>query len=275
MKITVVGPVLNECPWIGYSIMATLDYMHEFIYSLDANSSDGTRELLHHIKDKYAHEKLTILETPTFHPSDMVAYNASFNYGIRKATGEACWFLHPDMIVTNPEQISKVETGPLAWLVNVTSYAGDMKTVITKGRATQWKNIHANKFGLQYFGGYGSQNEDFYHSAITGKSYRHYGTEFSKYPYQIADSTIAINHYCETKPYKRRLEKMKLCLRTLAPTAGEEWIEESATQHPRVTLEPSCTRFGDFKFESSDKPLPEVFETYKEFEAFRKEEVYG
>lgn len=275
MRISVIGPVLNEVDFIGYSIMTCLEQMHEFIYALDEKSSDGTRELLHHIKDKYAHEKLIILDCPNFHPLNQKAYNDSFNMCILRMTGEAAMFLHPDQIITNPEAILTMPTDALAWWVKMTSFAGDMKTVITKGRATQWKNIHANKFGLQYFGGYGSQNEDFYHRDITGKAYKHYGVEFSKYPFQVMASGINVNHYCEVKGYKRRLEKMKFCLKTLAPQASDAMIEESAAQHPRVTLEPSSLRFGEFKFEESDEAIPEVFWKHKaEFESFKKETLW-
>lgn len=93
VRISVVTPVLNECPWIGYSILAAMPYVHEFVYALDEKSSDGTRELLHHVKEKYAHEKLVILDHPTFHPSDMLKYNQSFARCIEKMTGNAAWFL--------------------------------------------------------------------------------------------------------------------------------------------------------------------------------------
>lgn len=273
MRVSVIAPVLNEAPWIGFSIMAALPYIHEFVYTLDEKSDDGTRELLFHVKQKYAHEKLVILEHPTFHPHDMRAYNAAFNVAIDKASGEAVMFLHPDMIVTD-WPADGLQEDPLAWWVRVTSYAGDMKTVITKGRADQWKNIHAKRFGLHYFGGYGSQNEDLYHSDITGKSYRHYGTEFSKYPFEVAASGIKVNHYCELKDYRRRLEKMKLCLKTLAPGSSETAIDEAALAHPRVTLDPSNKKFGEFAFKEAQEPVPEVFEKYgAEFESFTKGEL--
>jgi hypothetical protein len=272
-KISVIGPVLNEVDFIGYSIMAAMSYVHEFIYALDAKSYDGTRELLHHIKEKYAHEKLIILDTPTFHPSDMVAYNGAFNKCIEKMTGDAAWFLHADMIVRDGP---KDDLPPaLAWTVDMTSYAGDFKTIISKGRCTKWKNIHSKKFGLHYFGEYGSQNEDFYHRDITGSAYKHYGTEFSKYPFQVAESGFKIDHLCELKGYRRRLEKMMLCLKTLYPDFSEDRIEEMAVQHPRVTLEESSKQFGSFEFSESKEPINDVFEKYKEFDQFKKEIVYG
>lgn len=273
IRISATTPILNECPWVGYSIMACLEQMHEFVYALDSASNDGTRELLHHIKDKYAHEKLKILEHPNFHPLDTAAYNGAFNRCIDASDGDACWFLHPDMVVTKWEN---PKVGPLAWWTTLTSYAGDFKTVITKGRADKWKNIHAKKFGLRYLGGYGSQNEDFYHTEITGKTLKHFGTDFQKYPFPISGSGIELNHYCELKSYKRRLEKMKFCLKTLAPHFDDTAIEEAAVQHPRVSLEPSSSRFGSFEFTETDNQIPEVITKFKdEFESFVKEPVYA
>lgn len=275
MKISVICPVLNEVDFIGYSIMSCLEQVHEFIYALDEKSSDGTRELLNHIKEKYAHEKLVIIDQPTFHPSDMTAYNKAFNDCISKMTGEAAWFLHPDMIVTNPVNLSFSWDASLAWWTNITSYSGDLQTVITKGRSDKWKNLHRKKFGLHYYGGYGSQNEDFYHSDITGRSYKHFAEDFKKYPFKVSDSGIRVNHYCELKGYARRLEKMKLCLKTQHPDFSEELIEDLATQHPRVTLEEGAEKFGTFKFEKSNKPIPEVFTKFKEeFSSFNKEIVH-
>ena len=277
MRVSVISPVKNEVQFIGYSILAALPYVHEIIYTC-APSSDGTDELLAHIKAKYAGDKLKLFYSMEpgelgeaggnfdFNPHDMKAYNAAFNYAIGKATGDACFFLHPDMIVT---QWKPLEGRALAWYTNIASYARDFNTVITKGRTDKWKNIHQKKLGLHYYGAYGSQNEDFYHSDITGKSYKHYGSDFSKYPFQVADSGIHVNHYCELKPYGRRLEKMKTCLKTLG--AADEWIEDNAANHPRVSLEDSSKVFGEFAFEKSEEPIPHVFERYeKEFSQFTK-----
>lgn len=272
IRLSVISPVLNECPWIGYSILAALPYVHEFIYALDEQSNDGTRELLRYVKDRYAHEKLIILDHPTFHPSDRLAYNRSFNRCIEQMTGNAAFFLHADMIITSFPS-GGIPEGPLAWWTSLTSYAGDLETVITKGRCVQWKNIHAKRFGLHYYGGYGSTNEDFYHSEITGKSYRHFGTEFSRYPFKVADSGIEINHYCEVKDYDRRFEKMKTCLKELYPNFSQDRISEMAAQHPRVTLKAAGTQFGEFEFSKTSGSIPPVFGMYEEFERFKKEKV--
>ena len=55
MKISVIGPVKNEAQFIGYSIMAVLPYVHEFVYAC-AKSDDGTDEILDYIKTTHAGE---------------------------------------------------------------------------------------------------------------------------------------------------------------------------------------------------------------------------
>lgn len=257
--------------------MAVLPFVHEILYGV-APSDDGTEELLTHIQNKYAKDKLKLFWGNSngepiwdFDPLSIEAYNASYNYLIQRATGDAVWFLHPDMIVTNPDSIENLADGPLAWTTKITSYAGDLQTKITAGRADKWKNIHAKKFGLHYFGEYGSQNEDMYFADITGKQYRHYGTDFDEYPYEIVDSGIHVNHYCELKTYARRFEKMKRVLRTLYPNYTDAAIEELASNHPRVTLSASGNRFGKFEFERTTDEIPQVFEKFgDEFGKFNK-----
>lgn len=285
MKISVFSPVKNEVDFIGYSVMSVLPYVHEIIYGV-APSDDGTVELLNHLKANHDTEgKLKIFAggpgEPNwdFDPLDMKAYNDSYNFLIEQATGEAVWFLHPDMIVTNPEQIGKqedVNLSALAWWTNISSFARDQKTEIVAGRTKRWKNIHMKDYGLHYFGGYGSQNEDMYFREITGDAYRHHGDEFQEYPFEVADSGINVNHYCELKSYKRRLEKMVRCLKTLYPNTPDQHIQDMAAQHPRVTLEASSLRFGTFRFAPSQKPIPSVFELYhSEFSQFAKDPVYA
>jgi len=268
MKISVMSPVKNEAQFIGYSVMAVLPYVHEIIYNVARGSDDGTVKILEHIQKNHDKDgKLKWFYGDDFNVRDMAAYNKAFNDCVERATGETVWFLHPDMIPTNPEAIPNVPAGPLAWWTNITSYAGDMETVITRGRAKRWKNIHAKKFGLHYFGGYGSQNEDFYHKALTGNAYLHYGEEFTRYPYRVMDSGINVNHYCELKPYGYRREKMVKCLTTLFPESQEMALNDMAIHHPRVTLENTSKMFGEFKFEKTNNPAPLVFEKYgPEFE---------
>jgi glycosyltransferase involved in cell wall biosynthesis len=271
MKISVVGPVKNEAQFIGYSIMAILPYIHEIIYAC-AKSTDGTDELLDYIKETHAGDKLTILRKPEydFDPHDMGAYNQSFNDCIQKADGDAVWFLHPDMIVTNPESLPNVPAGA-AWYTTLTSYAKDFKTKIAQGRALRWKNMHIKRFGLHYYGEYGSQNEDFYFGDITGEKHEHFGEAFGRYPFRVRDSGIKVNHYCELKDFSRRYEKMKTCLETLYPKSDPEAIKELALAHPRVTLEKTSDLFGNFIFAEANDPIPTIFEKHKEYWGFQHE----
>lgn len=265
LKVSVISPVKNEAPWIGYSIMAVLPHVHEFVYTC-AESNDGTDELLSYIKEKYAGDKLKVIRRPEYdwNPHDMAAYNKSYNDAIETATGDVIFFLHPDMLVTTPEVLSSLKPGPLAWISNLVCYAGDFNTKIVNGRAYQWKNLYAKKFGLHYYGGYGSEEEDFYFRDITGKAYKHHNGNWKAYPYSVADVGLKVNHYCELKSYKRRLEKMKLCLKTLMPNWTDEMVAEMASQHPRVTLEPTTEIFGKFAFEKTEEPLPDIVLKYRE-----------
>jgi hypothetical protein len=90
----------------------------------------------------------------------------------------------------------------------------------------------------------------------------------------VTNSGIEVNHYCELKGYKRRLEKMKLCLKTQHPNFDKTLIDELAMNHPRVTLEDTSSQFGKFEFSESSDPIPDVFMKYKdEFESLKKEKV--
>jgi hypothetical protein len=268
-------PVKAEAQFIGFSIMSCLEQIHEFVYLIDPPFEDGTWELLHHIKDKYAHEKLKIIEDTRPGSHDMT--NPAFNRGcydvcIEHATGDAIWALHPDMIVTNPEAILHVPQGPLSWWSKCTSFAGNLETEITVGRATKWQSMFARKFGLHYWGGYGDTTENFYFKDITGNAHTHHGQHFDKYPFRVEDSGIAINHYCEMKPYARRLEKMICCLQTQYPGMPRDVAEHHASYHPRVTLISADTKFGKFVFEPTKNPVPAVFAKYKdEFNKMIKE----
>ena len=269
MKVSAFAPIKNEALFVGYSIMSILPNIHEILYAVSP-SDDGTWGLLNHIKDKYAGDKLKLFEYEDFDVRDRKTYEKAYNFLLDKSSGQACWYFHADMVCVNSEKLIDLKPGPLAWWAQIRSYAGDLETEILKGRAKRWKNIHAKEFGLHYAGAYGSQNEDMYFRDITGSSYRHYDEAFERYPFEVAHSGLIVNHYCEAKTYKRRFEKMKICLREQNPMAEEAWIEDMASRHPRVTLESTTDRFGVYEFSESEHPIPDVFEKYKEeFEAFQ------
>jgi glycosyltransferase involved in cell wall biosynthesis len=276
MRVSVIAPVRNEEPWIGYSVLAALPGIHDFVYAVDPTSDDGTIEILRDLQKELGEDKIKLLldKEFAFNPLDMQAYNHSFNACLEKMTGEAAFFLHPDMVVHNPEALLSLDPSSTAWWTNITSYAGDFNTVITKGRGSRWKNIHLNVHGLHYYGGYGSKNEDFYYSDITGDAHDFHGSNFSRYPFQVSDSHVKISHYCELKSYKRRYEKMKLCMTTQYAGATALAIEEMAVHHPRVHLQPGSSKYGEFKFEKTNDPVPEVILKYRDrFEAYTKDAV--
>src|SRR3990167_2478418 len=267
-RISVIAPLRNEAPWVGYSIKAAISYVHDFVYAVDPTSDDGSIELLQDLQKEHSNIKVLLDKEFAFDPHDMKAYDNAFNACIAESEGDACFFLHPDMLIVEwPDQLPASQA---CW-TNVISFAGDFQTVITKGRCDKWKNIHMKNFGLEYWGGYGSVNEDFYHPDITGNAHYHHGNDFAKYPFEVKDSGIKLNHYCELKPYKRRYEKMKLCLKTQHPVVDDRSIDEIAVHHPRVSLESGPTRFGEFEFTKTDNPVPGVITQYRErFEAYTK-----
>jgi len=244
------------------------------VYLIDPPFVDGTWELLHHIKDKYLHEKLNIIEDkrPGSHDMTVQKFNEGcYDLCLEHATGDATWALHPDMIVVNPEAILSIPEGPLSWWADCRSFAGDIETEITVGRATRWQSMFAKKFGVHYWGGYGDAIENFYFRDITGNAHIHHGQNFELYPFDVVDSGIDINHYCEMKPYKRRLEKMICCLKTQCPGISDSVAEELASKHPRVTLQTANSQFGKFVFEPTKSPIPSVFEKYcEEFNQYIK-----
>ena len=275
MRVSVIAPLKNEAPWIGYSVMAAYPGIHEFIYAVDPLSDDGSLEILQDLQNELGKDKVRFMADKefSFDPMDRAAYNNAFNACIEASTGEACFFLHPDMIVENPGVLLDLPLHALAWYTTITSYAGDFQTVISKGRGTKWKNIHRKQFGLHYYGGYGSRNEDFYHSDITFEAHDFHGSNFGKYPFQVADSGLFVNHYCELKSYKRRLEKMRLCMKTQYPGLKDSAIDDMAANHPRVHLTDQKGIYGEFVFERKEQPeIPEVVKKYQSrFESFLKE----
>lgn len=273
MKISVIAPVKNEAEFIGYSAMSVLPHVHEVIYGL-ADSTDGTEDVLDAVK-QMDYGRLEVLKSPHFNFDirDQSAYQKAFNILIDYASGDVIWYLHPDMIVLNGEVVEKMKEGPLAWFVNLRSFSGDKTIEITSGRTKVWKTLHAKKFGLQYWGHYGSKAEDFYHRDITYDSHEHYGDQFNLYPYSVADSGIHLHHYCEAKTYSERLKKMTKCIEAQYPGTDPMRISEMARQHPRVTLKPSSRFFGAFEFKQSQDGLLPIFDQYKEEFTVRPKEI--
>src|SRR3972149_5323434 len=104
MSISVFCPIKNEAQFIGYSIMSVLPYVDEFVYG-DGNSTDGTIEIVEHIQQTYdTHKKIRLIKDVDFKNFSNDYINL-YNRLIKECKSEYIWFLHPDMIVTNPDVI--------------------------------------------------------------------------------------------------------------------------------------------------------------------------
>ena len=260
--------IKNEAEYIGYSIMSVLDYVDELVY-FDGNSTDGTIEIIEYIQKKYDKDKkIKLFKNKDFSnfKEDYVRLN---NDCLKACSGDYIWFLHPDMTCLNPEVIKQNICGKyIRYNVKVDSIGGEKRDkLFTKGRLFRWQTIYKNDFGLHYYGYYGTPEEDFYFKDITGDDHSIYDFSNPK-PYTIKDTNIKINHYCETKPYDRRLDKMIKVFGISNPQLTQEEVLEHIKEHPRVTLKGGI--FRGVKFEVIDNPKQaDIFEKYKEFEQFR------
>ncbi len=147
------------------------------------------------------------------------------------------------------------------------SIAGEKRDkVIYAGRGSRWHTIYKNDLGLHYYGYYGAAEEDCYFRAITGDEHVMYW-QYAYKPYPIKDTEINVLHYCDCKPYDRRLDKMK---KILSLTAFKD--ERYALEHPRVTLRDGI--FNGVVHRFVENPYyPSVFHMYKK--EFEKRRVKG
>jgi len=260
--------VKNEVEYVGYNIMSVLDYVDEMIF-VDGNSTDGTIELVKYIQKTYDKEKKIKLFLNKDCKNLKDDYVRLFNWTLKQCTGEYLWYLHPDMICSNPQLIHRSLKDGLRYSVKMISIAGERKDkVISSGRTNRWHTIYRNKFGLHYYGWYGTDEEDLYFADITGDEHINHLTVPNK-PYRTFDTDIELYHYCDTKPYSRRFGRMVKVLETngfFYSTA-----KEIAKAHPRVTLETGIYRNTLFKFNRFEGKHPEVFKKY-DFSKFKKRE---
>lgn len=271
MRISIFSCIKNEVEFIGYSIMSILDYVDEIVYS-DGNSTDGTIEVIEHIQNKYDKDnKVKLFKNMDF-KNFTKDYVNKFNWTLKQCTGDYIMYLHPDMIVVNPDRIKKsLSSNGLRYNVNMVSIAGENRDkIFSNGRGDKWALIYKNDLGLHFHGCYGSPEEDLYFRDITGNEHKCY-LLIQYLPYQILNTDIKINHYCECKNYHRRLNKMFTVLHTVNPLMDKASILQTAESHPRVTLEDKKYMGINYKFIPNTLRKPEVFNKYeKEFKKFSK-----
>lgn len=260
MSTTAFSIVKDEAQFIGYSVMSILEHIDEIVYA-DGNSTDGTLELLEYIKATYDKDnKIKVLKG--WDCANLTDdYTRLFNDLLKECRGDYKWFLHPDMIVTTPQNITNIsmDRRALAYFVNVRSFAGDGRTEITKGRTSRWKSIMKDDFGLHYWGTYGHLHEDMYFDFQEHKV----RLDMRSYPFEVRDSQIHLEHFCECKPRKRREEKMEKIARYGFGVTNDLAVEDLITNHPRVHLQSQDGNYGLFKFEPRKDDLPAVFAKYK------------
>lgn len=233
--------IRNEIQWIAPHLEAWLPCLDEMVL-YDGDSTDGTLEVLKHFRDNHEFGfKIRLFEHQD--PKDLKDdYVRVFNECLRSLTTELAIFLHPDMFPANCLQVfdfKKNAEEVIAASCRMRSFAGEPngKLFEIDGRAEKWKNIyrlHSPDFGAHYHGHYGAYDEDVYFKDITGDSYQFHGQEFERYPYPVKFSGIEILHFSDVRPYERRLGRMKSCLENQGKP--KESIEETAKNHPRVTL---------------------------------------
>jgi glycosyltransferase involved in cell wall biosynthesis len=266
MKIGTFIILKNESEYLGYHIMSLLDNVDEMIFA-DGNSTDGSLEILDYIKRKYDKDDKIKLFLNKDCKNLQEDYVTLFNWTLKQVKSDFVWFIHPDMICSNPEQIkTAIKSNAVRYFVNMDSIAGEKRDLhIVSGRSKKWATIYRNDFGLHYYGNYGTTEEDCYFRDFTGDMHEFY-TLIKFLPYRIEESGINLIHYCDCKPYERRYERMLSCLKNINPNKDIKELAKIAESHPRVTL-----RDGDeFKF-SLNGSLPEIFDRYKdEFEPLRK-----
>lgn len=268
MKISTFCLIKNEVDFVGFCIMSVLDQVDEMVFA-DGNSTDGTLKLIEHIRKEYDKDKKIKLFKNRDCRNLRDAYVNLNNWTIKQCSGDIIWFLHPDQIVYRPEIIrSSLTIDALRYSVRMISFAGDTDHMFEQGRTDTWSTIYKNTFGLKYIGWYGAINEDLYFTGITGDDYTFY--KYSDYlPYKIEDTDIVIYHYCDTKPYERRLGRMIKILENLFPGGEKEALLDIAKKHPRVTLRDGYGLEVKLKIKKITLDQPEVFEKYKYFKEFK------
>ncbi len=234
----------NESSWIAAHILRVLPYLDEMCF-YDGNSTDGTLDIIEAIKSE-SPEGRKIKLFRNCDPADLKDdYVRLFNECLRSLSTDLAIFLHPDMHVVNPARLLDIKaSGAVALTTSMRSFAGEPDGPLFEivGRQPKWKNIFRLRnpdLGAHYYGHYGVHNEDVYFQKITGDEHIHYGEHMDLYPYEVEDSGLEILHFSDVRPYARRLERMRTCMKNQGNNVA------LAETHPRVTLKP-----GDFKYDS-------------------------
>lgn len=248
--------IKNEIQFIREHLRMWLPLLDQMVF-LDGNSTDGTLEAIKFAQannpDGYK-IKLVVDRDPVDLRED---YTRLFNEALWSLDTDLAFFLHPDMAPKKvPNNFNHLHDA-MAASVGMRSFAGDPGGQLYEisGRSEAWKSIvrlRNPNMAAKYHGFYGAANEDTYLTEITGDAYEHYGSNFSLYPYEVADSMIEVLHYSDVRPYERRLSRMRTCLinQGWKDRLSPEEFDKKLLEHPRVTLKDNDT----FKFIPAEYP---------------------
>lgn len=260
--------VKNEAQFIGAHLKMWLPHLSEMVL-FDGNSTDGTTEIISDVINKHPLGHKVKLFTDKDPKNLQEDYVRMFNEALQAVDSDLAFFLHPDMIPSKvPANFDHLRDA-VAASVRIRSFGGEPGVSLFEmsGRGTRWKSILRRRnpdLGAHYSGHYGAQNEDIYFSEITGESHEHYGVNFEKYPYTVADSWIDVMHFSDVRTYSRRYGRMVECLKNQGRNPDE--IPDIAAAHPRVTLKDG----SGFKFVPAEYPQ-EMIEANAAYAHLRKE----
>ncbi len=242
--------VKNEAPWIAAHILNILPFIDEMVF-FDGNSTDGTLEIIEAIQKGQHGSKIQLFRDQD--PKDLRGdYERMFNEAMRCLSTDLALFIHPDMVLTNPEQILFLkDSSAIALSTKMRSFAGEPGGQLYElsGRGETWKNIHRLRnpdLGAHYHGWYGAWNEDVYFRDITGDDHTLYA-DLNRYPFEVKDSGLEILHFSDVRSYERRLSRMRTCFKNQGKEGEFVGLE---AEHPRVTLKDG----GIYKFTPAEYP---------------------
>ena len=267
--ITAFTILKNEVGGIGYSIMSILDYVDELVYA-DGGSTDGTIELIEHIKEKYDKDNKIKLFKNKDCKNLTGDYTRLFNWVLKQCTSDYVMFWHADMVMTNPEMFKNINGSAIRYYVGMKSFVADGKKYFSKGRRDKWAVIYKNDYGLHQYGNYGNVHEDFYFKDITGDEHIIYFLN-RELNYEIYDSGLKAHHYCESKDYARRLDKMVKSAINANPNLHRDRAIEMVKLHPRVTLKSGIFKGFEYEIKPYKGKQSDVFKKYSYFKEFRRE----
>ena len=268
MSIGTFTLIRNESAWIAAHLLNLLPFIDEAVL-YDGNSTDGTLEIIKAIRADHPDGWKIKLHEGRDCANLQQAYVELFDDCLHELSTDLAYFAHPDFYCVNPSRLLDIKaSGAVALTTSMRTFGGEPDGPLfeIKGRSDKWKNIYRLRnpdLGAHYHGHYGMVNEDVYFAAITGDQHNHYGANMDAYPYEVEESGLEILHFSDVRPYARRLERMRTCLRNQGNPV------ELAETHPRVTLKPGGFKYDSFSLVPAEWPV-EMIEARNKYRHLEK-----